>query len=257
MQGFVWVNPALSTVTLAMLGVQEPKLHWMYVQVCGILCEIDNRGVQHECGLPGISIRPTKPCHYNITIRFASGKQSKNTRTPFDSDFCHSIRGKNDRILCQTVGRKSFKISLRILVIFHDIHTRFLSRPCWRCSLHTGLIACLYLFLYFWSWLPSRPACPYSARYASGASLVRDLFKNCTFGPANKRLDTPGLVAYFVLSYWYGDTMLSLKLQFCYHFFIALSRFNMYSVAQNKIPHRRICNISATSCLILKILEAA
>ena len=30
-----------------------------------------------------------------------------------------------------------------------------------------------------------------------------------------------------------------------------------YSVAQNKIPHRRICNISATSGLILKILEAA
>jgi len=26
---------------------------------------------------------------------------------------------------------------------------------------------------------------------------------------------------------------------------------------QNKIPHRRICNISATSGLILKILEAA
>jgi len=28
-------------------------------------------------------------------------------------------------------------------------------------------------------------------------------------------------------------------------------------VAQNKIPHRRIYNISATSGLILKILEAA
>jgi len=32
---------------------------------------------------------------------------------------------------------------------------------------------------------------------------------------------------------------------------------NNYRVAQNKIPHRRICNISATSGLILKILEAA
>ena len=30
-----------------------------------------------------------------------------------------------------------------------------------------------------------------------------------------------------------------------------------YRVAQNTIPHRRICNISATSGLILKILEAA
>jgi len=30
-----------------------------------------------------------------------------------------------------------------------------------------------------------------------------------------------------------------------------------YRVAQNKIPHRRICNISATNGLILKILEAA
>jgi len=28
-------------------------------------------------------------------------------------------------------------------------------------------------------------------------------------------------------------------------------------VAQNKLPHPRICNISATSGLILKILEAA
>jgi len=31
----------------------------------------------------------------------------------------------------------------------------------------------------------------------------------------------------------------------------------LYRVAQNKIPHRRICNISTTSGLILKILEAA
>jgi len=31
----------------------------------------------------------------------------------------------------------------------------------------------------------------------------------------------------------------------------------MYRVAQNKIPHLRICNISATNGLILKILEAA
>jgi len=33
--------------------------------------------------------------------------------------------------------------------------------------------------------------------------------------------------------------------------------FLVYRVAQNKIPHRRICNISATNGLILKILEAA
>jgi len=31
----------------------------------------------------------------------------------------------------------------------------------------------------------------------------------------------------------------------------------MYRVAQNKIPHQTICNISATSGLISKILEAA
>ena len=30
-----------------------------------------------------------------------------------------------------------------------------------------------------------------------------------------------------------------------------------YRMAQNKIPHRRICSISATGGLILKILEAA
>jgi len=31
----------------------------------------------------------------------------------------------------------------------------------------------------------------------------------------------------------------------------------IYKVAQNKIPHQRICNISATSVLILKTLEVA
>ena len=34
-------------------------------------------------------------------------------------------------------------------------------------------------------------------------------------------------------------------------------RLVIYRVAQNKIPHRRICNISATSGLILKTFEAA
>jgi len=33
--------------------------------------------------------------------------------------------------------------------------------------------------------------------------------------------------------------------------------FSDYRVAQNKIPHQTICNFSATSCPILKILEAA
>jgi len=33
------------------------------------------------------------------------------------------------------------------------------------------------------------------------------------------------------------------------------SNFN-YRVAKNKIPHQTICNISATSGLILKVLEA-
>ena len=32
---------------------------------------------------------------------------------------------------------------------------------------------------------------------------------------------------------------------------------SIYRVAQNKIPHQTICNISATDGLILKILEAA
>jgi len=31
---------------------------------------------------------------------------------------------------------------------------------------------------------------------------------------------------------------------------------SLYRVAQNKIPHQTICNISATSGLILKIVEA-
>ena len=31
----------------------------------------------------------------------------------------------------------------------------------------------------------------------------------------------------------------------------------IYMVAQNKIPHQTVCNISATSGLIPKILEAA
>ena len=34
-------------------------------------------------------------------------------------------------------------------------------------------------------------------------------------------------------------------------------RLMIYRVAQNKIPHRRICNISTTRGLILKVLEAA
>jgi len=33
-------------------------------------------------------------------------------------------------------------------------------------------------------------------------------------------------------------------------------RFDIYRVAQNKIPHQTICNIFATSGQILKILEA-
>jgi len=37
---------------------------------------------------------------------------------------------------------------------------------------------------------------------------------------------------------------------------ISLSK-RVYRVAQNKIPHQTICNISATSGLILKIPEAA
>ena len=34
-------------------------------------------------------------------------------------------------------------------------------------------------------------------------------------------------------------------------------RLYIYRVAQNKIPHWRICNMSATNGLILKILDAA
>jgi len=41
------------------------------------------------------------------------------------------------------------------------------------------------------------------------------------------------------------------------HQITSLAQRPIYRVAQNKIPHRRICNISATSGLILKILEAA
>jgi len=39
--------------------------------------------------------------------------------------------------------------------------------------------------------------------------------------------------------------------------YTALTAAHIYRVAQNKIPHRKICNISATNGLILKILEAA
>jgi len=39
--------------------------------------------------------------------------------------------------------------------------------------------------------------------------------------------------------------------------YTALTAANIYTVARNKIPHRKICNISATNGLILKILEAA
>jgi len=88
-------------------------------------------------------------CHCYITIRFAGGQQSKNTRTTFNNDFCHSIYSKMDRILRQTLGSKSFQISLRILVIFHDVHMCFLLRPCWWCSLHTGPFAYLYFVSYF------------------------------------------------------------------------------------------------------------
>ena len=88
-------------------------------------------------------------CHCNITIRFAGGQQSKNTRTTFNNDFRHSIYSKMDRILRQTLGSKSFQISLRILVIFHDVHMCFLLRPCWWCSLHTGPFAYLYFVFYF------------------------------------------------------------------------------------------------------------
>jgi len=38
---------------------------------------------------------------------------------------------------------------------------------------------------------------------------------------------------------------------------IANTHNTVYRVAQNKIPHQTICNICATSGLILKILEAA
>jgi len=38
---------------------------------------------------------------------------------------------------------------------------------------------------------------------------------------------------------------------------MSVSVVDLYRVAQNKMPHRRICNISATNGLILKILEAA
>jgi len=47
-----------------------------------------------------------------------------------------------------------------------------------------------------------------------------------------------------------STTTVSIKANYYHH-------HHYYRVAQNKIPHRRICNISATSSLILSILEAA
>jgi len=48
-----------------------------------------------------------------------------------------------------------------------------------------------------------------------------------------------------------STTTVSIKANYYHH------HHHYYRVAQNKIPHRRICNISATSGLILSILEAA
>jgi len=48
-----------------------------------------------------------------------------------------------------------------------------------------------------------------------------------------------------------STTTVSIKANYYHH------HYHYYRVAQNKIPHRRICNISATSGLILSILEAA
>jgi len=49
-----------------------------------------------------------------------------------------------------------------------------------------------------------------------------------------------------------STTTVSIKANYYHH-----HHYHYYRVAQNKIPHRRMCNISATSGLILSILEAA
>ena len=48
-----------------------------------------------------------------------------------------------------------------------------------------------------------------------------------------------------------STTTVSIEANYYHH------HHHYYRVAQNKIPHQRICNISATSGLILSILEAA
>jgi len=52
-----------------------------------------------------------------------------------------------------------------------------------------------------------------------------------------------------------STTTVSIKANYYHHHHH--QHYHYYRVAQNKIPHRRICNISATSGLILSILEAA
>jgi len=50
-----------------------------------------------------------------------------------------------------------------------------------------------------------------------------------------------------------STTTVSIKANYYHHH----HHYHYYRVAQNKIPLRRICNISATSGLILPILAAA
>ena len=61
---------------------------------------------------------------------------------------------------------------------------------------------------------------------------------------------------YGPISYHIFIISVLLQLPFKSYLILVIYRI-IYRVAQNKIPHRRICNISATNGLILKILEAA
>jgi len=170
------------------------------------MSSIYHRGVKHrahgpESGPPGISTQPattcwfcqnlTDSCHCKLIIRFVTGQQSKeNTRT-LTNDLSHSSHDRMDKILRQTLGRKSIKILLRIRANFHNVHRCLLSSHCWQCSLQTGLFTYLYLFYFVYCW-----SGPYRAHYVSA---LTQLVGRQEGHPACKKL-SGGVLAW--LSVW-------------------------------------------------------
>ena len=70
-------------------------------------------------------------------------------------------------------------------------------------------------------------------------------------GDLNIELDNKGILCRHLDSF-----ACDLQLTFVDDKISSKDKYTWWRVAQNKIPHRRICNIFANSGLILKILEA-